>query len=1086
MQPKWSRGIRDVLTQACSITLCCFAPLTPARSQIIGDRTLGTEGSIVTPNITIKGILSDQIDGGAIRGSSLFHSFSEFNISRGRGAYFTNPAGIENIFSRVTGSTPSNIQGTLGVLGNANLFLLNPNGIIFGRNARLDLRGSFVASTANAIKFADGTFFSATDSSTSPLLTISMPVGLQYRSNAGSIQVQGSTLTVPDGETLALVGGAIALNRASLRAPGGRVELGGLADTGTIELNVNGSNLQLSFPDDVARADVALDNQAEVNVRAGGGGSIAINAQTLNMTRESSLKAGIDTGLGSLGSTAGDIEINATQAINLTDNSFIFNSVADRARGNGGNITLKTASLALTNGAQVGTITLGRGNAGSVVIEADDLVSVAGTTTGIFSSVESILDSFMGKGRGDSGGITIVTKTLSLTDGAQIVASTYGQGNAGSISVQADAVSLTGTDTAILSTVELGARGNSGGIAINTNSLSLANGAQLNASTIGRGNAGRVSIQANDWVSLSGEGTAIFSSVGFPELYAGVGDSEGIAIEARTLSLTEGAHIIASTFGRGNAGNISVRVDDSVSMLGGPTKKPIPSQPIAPSEISKNTRFVADVGEIGATTGIFSTVESRAEGNAGNIEIQSRSLILTNGAEVQSLTRGRGNAGNIVVNVADSVTFSGVAPGALFDLQGQINPVLVGGFSSGLISATEQNATGQGGDIYLTTSALRLSDGAVLNARTKSPFKGGNITVNTNTLELTGGGQLIVTAFGEGNAGNITVNAASRLTVSGSDRTYNERLAQFGSDIVDNVSPASGLFANTVEQSTGIGGNLKIATGELNIRDEAQISVDSQGLGNAGNLEITAQSIRLNNSATLSAETKGGQGNINIRSEDLVLRHGSKISTNAEGTNVIGGNITIDTGVLVALENSDITANSSNFRGGNVRVSASGIFGTKFRPTLTPKSDITASGANSEFSGTVQINTPEVDPTQGLVTLPQTVVDPTAFIAQNPCDRGKSSEFVVTGRGGLPSNPSHTLSDDNIQVGLVEPASSADNSSTKVTPSPTQVKAERIVPAQGWVFNAQGEVVLTADNPTSSEPQRPWVNPAACSDILSK
>jgi filamentous hemagglutinin family protein len=139
------------LPVATSITWCLLLPLTPVTAQIIPDATLGAQPSVVTPNVTIKGILSDQIDGGAIRGANLFHSFQDFNINAFRGAYFSNPAGIVNILSRITGTNPSNIQGTLGVLGNANLFLINPNGIIFGSSSRLDVRGAFVATTANSL-----------------------------------------------------------------------------------------------------------------------------------------------------------------------------------------------------------------------------------------------------------------------------------------------------------------------------------------------------------------------------------------------------------------------------------------------------------------------------------------------------------------------------------------------------------------------------------------------------------------------------------------------------------------------------------------------------------------------------------------------------------------------------------------------------------------------------------------------------------------------------------------------------------------------------------------------------------------------
>ncbi|WP_292864063.1 filamentous hemagglutinin N-terminal domain-containing protein [Nostoc sp. LPT] len=101
-------------------------------AQIVPDNTLGAEASVVTPNVSIRGIPSDRIDGGATRGANLFHSFEKFNVGEGRGVYFANPAGIENILTRVTGNNPSNILGRLGVLGGANLFLLNPNGIVFG------------------------------------------------------------------------------------------------------------------------------------------------------------------------------------------------------------------------------------------------------------------------------------------------------------------------------------------------------------------------------------------------------------------------------------------------------------------------------------------------------------------------------------------------------------------------------------------------------------------------------------------------------------------------------------------------------------------------------------------------------------------------------------------------------------------------------------------------------------------------------------------------------------------------------------------------------------------------------------------
>jgi filamentous hemagglutinin family protein len=127
----------------------------------VPDNTLGAESSTVTPDVVIRGIPSDQIDGGAIRGANLFHSFEQLSVLEGRGAYFANPVGVKNILSRVTGANRSDILGRLGVLGNANLFLINPDGIVFGQNASLDVQGSFLATTADAVKVGDGGLFSA-------------------------------------------------------------------------------------------------------------------------------------------------------------------------------------------------------------------------------------------------------------------------------------------------------------------------------------------------------------------------------------------------------------------------------------------------------------------------------------------------------------------------------------------------------------------------------------------------------------------------------------------------------------------------------------------------------------------------------------------------------------------------------------------------------------------------------------------------------------------------------------------------------------------------------------------------------------
>src|ERR671933_766016 len=203
-----------------------------AFAQIIGDTTLGNENSRVT-SITPT---VDQINGGATRGANLFHSFLEFNVGDGRAVYFTNPAGIENILTRVTGANVSNILGTLGVTGgNANLFLINPNGIIFGENARLSLNGSFVATTANAIGLTNGDTFSANPVEPLPTQLLNVnPNAFFFNQMAAQPIINRSIansrgLQVPQGRSLLLVGGDVRLEGGRIGVPGGRVELGGVA-----------------------------------------------------------------------------------------------------------------------------------------------------------------------------------------------------------------------------------------------------------------------------------------------------------------------------------------------------------------------------------------------------------------------------------------------------------------------------------------------------------------------------------------------------------------------------------------------------------------------------------------------------------------------------------------------------------------------------------------------------------------------------------------------------------------------------------------------------------------------------------------
>lgn len=323
---------RSVLKRISSSVLLWMLLGGTVHAQIVPDGTLGEARSSIVP----RALGGDAIQGGAIRGSNLFHSFSEFNVGDGARVYFANPTGIQNILTRVTGGNVTNINGTLGVDGTANLFLLNPNGILFGQNARLDVRGSFIGSTANAIQFGNQGTFSATNPQAPPLLTV-QPSALTFTQIQGGEIVNRSQadnrtgLSVPTGKSLLLVGGNVASDGGNITVPGGRVELGGLAEPGTIALTNQSDRWQLGFPTGVQRSDITLQNQGSILI-TGGLDDIVLTGRNITVT-DTPLTPVLVSGVGTPERRSGDLILNATGNVSLdysnTQGSRLGNAIGD-------------------------------------------------------------------------------------------------------------------------------------------------------------------------------------------------------------------------------------------------------------------------------------------------------------------------------------------------------------------------------------------------------------------------------------------------------------------------------------------------------------------------------------------------------------------------------------------------------------------------------------------------------------------------------------------------------------------------------------------------------------------------------------
>lgn len=521
-------------------------------AQVIPDRTLGPEQSLVRLDATLGTTL---IQGGANRQPNLFHSFQQFNVSKGQRVFFDNPSGIQRILSRVTGSNVSQILGVLGVWnsqtqqrGNADLFLINPNGIIFGPNATLDLNGSFVASTATSLRFADGTHFSAIDTTVKPLLTVTAPSGLLFAETAGNIHINGTQLHISSGQTLALIGGDLSFQAASslpiFLFLEGRVELGSVDDGSSVSLMSSpGTGLTFDYEGVQQFRDIRLDG---------------FSLTTLDGSPEA--------------------------------------------------IQVQGRAVTLLNGAQLGTTSTGIQPSGNITVSASESVDLQGSGSGLVTVTS-----------GSAGNITIQTQRLSLRDGAGVLTvstSPFDAGQSGNLSINAsESVELVGQNTA-LTTQTFGANA-AGDLTIQTNRLSIQDGAFITAETQSQGAGGTITIQGPSSVAVMGPGSGILSSATFGPGGPASGPGGTIRIvDVGTVAVTNGARIGTSSVGTGAGGNI---------------------------EFDQVNAVILDQGSISA----------EANSNGGNISIQgSPVVLLDNNSTISAAVGGDGDGGNIDLNAS--------------------------------------------------------------------------------------------------------------------------------------------------------------------------------------------------------------------------------------------------------------------------------------------------------------------------------------------------------------------------------------------------------------------------------------------------
>jgi filamentous hemagglutinin family protein len=951
------RAALIVAVLAFTMGLICPPENSAQAPAITADGTLGTAVSRLGDAYTI--------DAGTIKGNNLFHSFSQFNVPTGGSATFIGPASTANVLSRVTGGQQSTIDGlisTRAAMPNANFYLINPSGVIFTSGASLDVGGAFRVSTADNIRLADGVVFSAIPiPGEAALLTSAPPQAFGFLSSAPApITVEGAALVVDPGQTLSLVGGDVHISGATLLAPSGLIQIGSVASPGNATLT--SPNLDLgSFP---SLGQVTISDGAFVTAGTDfiqPGGTVSIRSGRLVVDG-----AVVTTDTFDLDGAPVGIDLNATESIALGNSAVV--QTQSFGIGAASGISIATGHLEVKDAAVVQSLAFGTGPtgridvqagsvdilngaiktsavssaAGDITITASDSVTVSGPageiSTGTFALDPNIL----------AGNISVIGENVTLSDLAKIrsgslveqagqtltvtannsltisglagISSQAIVQDAGTVAVSAQQLVM---DAGYINTSTLGT-GDAGTVAVNANTVSLTNGAQIASSSqvVATGAGGNISINAPGSVTISG-----------------VGPDDGVGIITFTNDPRSG--IFSTASGPGNAGQIAV---------------------------STPTLTIADRGRISvATTGA---------GNAGSILANIGNFSLTGGAQVVSSTSEAGQGGNVTVTASNSVAIFGSGSGEV----------------SGLFSTA--SSTGNAGEVTVSTPTLGMNNGGTISVATSGDGNAGNVSLNVNNLTLASEAQIVSSTSGAGLGGNISANATLSASISGA---------------------GTGLFSNA--SGTAPGGTINIQTAQLQITDGGIVSGNSTGDVNAtaGNINVVVgDTLRIENGSITTEALVADGGNISITSTGSLVHLTNSQITSSVGEGRVGegagGDITIGSALhpfeFIVLNNSGIHANAFGGPGGNID-----IFAGTLLSSVPIETAITASSALST-PGVIDIQATIVDVSGDVSQLPEAPLQATELLRASCAARlagGKTSSLVLAGRGGLPLEPGGLL-----------------------------------------------------------------------------
>jgi len=864
--------------------LVCFFWLSLTETSSAQD-TLPITSSGLNTTITQNGNIYD-ITGGTRPGNgpNLFHSFGEFGVPTNNIANFLNESGLptSNILGRVTGGNISNVFGTIQTTGfdNANLFLMNPAGFLFGPNATVNVGGMVSFTSADYLKLADNARFNAVPNAAADALLTASPVAAFgfLGSNPGAITVQGTQFLVTQGTGISLVGGDImvqagaledaTIQPAKISAPGGEINLTSVASSGEV-LALN----YLPAPNTLlgsislgpgTRVDVSGDAAGTVRIRSG---EFVIDNATISADTVNSNGAPIA------------IDINSTGNVAISNDTAAALTARTAGAGDAGAIHIVSADLTATppsadpSLAVIDTHTSGTGTAGNVALETDDLM-VLGNPLGSSLFIHSGT-----AGSGNGGRVTVTARNAQfaltgINTGDSIL---FGTGSAGNIAITTESLTLDGVTFAADS---LNAHG--GNVALEGHNIHIAGGSFIDVLSLD--GASTVSIKADQFV-LDNLSNVINSTA--------LGPGGGIAITARTVQVTNSSTVVSQTFGDGDAGSIRI---------------------VGTERVTLSDDFPSGFNEqpSGIFTNSFGDSTLGTQGKAGAIDITTPRLEITGGARINSTTQTSGRGGDVTIVASDSVTISGErASDVQSELFGLGSTRASGVYTRTVGSDFCSSVCGDAGNVTITTALVNVSKGAVIDTGTTTNGRGGDIIITASTqISLSGASS----ALGPTGVSSRTIGAASDAGSSG-----NITLTAGQSVMISNDSAVSA-------SSTGPGdtGNIQIDAGNLFSMTNSSVTTEAnQASGGAIKITTTPSgTVELTNS-TISASVldgAGGGGSVNIDPLYILMQNSQILAQAVQGP---GGNITINItngGLFLPDANSVISASSQFGVNGTVTI----------------------------------------------------------------------------------------------------------------------------------------------------------------------